>query len=156
MRFRPASHIRFTKSRRGQPVRVFAAAIVLDLFPAPIATTEVSVPACYSQLPRSALEFGVLDLPKGYVEANTYMMYQTFHHLPIAEGSISRKIGTSLIDRVDLEDLAHQKQELLQARIRFIVIHKKFLPRPTLDPAEYRASYPVFYDDSQTTVFEVY
>lgn len=130
--------------------------IFFDLFPVRLQSTEVSAPPCYAKLPKSDEEFGVLDLPSGYVEVDTYMMYQTIHRLPIVQGWVSRKIGTSLIDHLEFVDLERQKLQLSEAKVRYIVVHKRFLPRRRVDPDRYKDHYPVLYDDPQTTVFQVY
>ncbi len=92
-------------------------------------TTTVSAPACYEMMEHGGERYGVLDLPSGYAEVDRYMMYQSFHKLPIVQGWASRKIGKSLIDRLDFADLNRQREQLLEAKVKYVVIHKEFLPR---------------------------
>jgi hypothetical protein len=119
-------------------------------------TTAVSVPACYEIMERGGERYGVLDLPSGYGEVDRYMMYQSFHRLPIVQGWASRKIGKSLIDRLEFNDLDKQKQQLVESRVKYVVIHKMLLVRKSLDPSAYAKYYQRVFEDDQSIVFRVY
>jgi hypothetical protein len=119
-------------------------------------TTAVSAPVCYNVMERGGERYGILDLPSEYVGVSHYMMYQALHGLPIVQGWASRKLGNSLIDTLEFVDLTKQKQQLIDARVKYIVIHKMFLPRKGVDSQVYAQYYQRFYEDDQTIVFEVY
>jgi hypothetical protein len=116
----------------------------------------VSAPACYGIMERGGGRYGILDLPSGYAEVDRYMMYQSFHRLPIVQGWASRKIGVSLIDSLETVDLNRQKMQLVRAKVRYIVLHKQFLPRKSIDPEAYASAYRNIYEDDSSTVYEVY
>jgi hypothetical protein len=119
-------------------------------------TTAVSVPACYEIMVRGGERYGVLDLPSGYVEVDHYMMYQSFHRLPIVQGWVSRKIGMSLIDRLEFNDLDRQRQQLVESRVKYVVIHKVLLAGQSLDPFVYARYYQNVFEDGQSIVYKVY
>ena len=130
--------------------------LVVDYFSVCDQTAPVSVPKCYEVMERSGERYGVLDLPSGYGEVDRYMMYQSFHKLPIVQGWASRKLSKSLIDTLEFVDLAKQKRQLADAKVRYIVIHKMLLPRKEVDPQVYAQYYQRSYEDDQTIVFKVY
>jgi len=119
-------------------------------------TATVSAPACYGIMERGDERYGVLDLPSEYVGVSHYMMYQALHGLPIVQGWASRKLGKSLIDTLEFADLARQKRQLVDAKVKYIVIHRMFLPRKEIDPQVYAQHYQRSYEDDQTIVFKVY
>ncbi len=119
-------------------------------------TTAVSVPACYEMMERGGELYGVLDLPSGYAEVDRYMMYQSMHRLPIVQGWASRKIGKSLIDRLEFKDLNKQREQLIDAKVKYVVIHKQFLPRASVDPSIYSVQYEKIFEDDEGMVFKVY
>ena len=122
------------------------------------ASIPVYCPAAYGAVKTGEGEFGILDLPgRNYTYAARYMMYQTFHGIPIAQGYISRKVGTSLIDRLETEDLAGQKKQLAAHRIRYIVIHKYLIPLAFRGRISlYKENYGSIYEDAENVVFQVY
>ncbi len=115
------------------------------------------IPTCYSALEKTGEQYGILDLPSGYGEVNRYMFYQTYHHLPIVQGWTSRRIGRTLIDSLDLNDLGHQKAQLTSSRVKYVIIHKNLItPGRPPHPEEYQNWYRRFYEDSTTVVWQVY
>jgi hypothetical protein len=118
--------------------------------------TRVTVPPCYNALPQSGEKYGVLDLPSGYHEVEHYMMYQRSHYLPIVQGWVSRKSRPTLIDRLSMTDLALQKRQLSEGRVKYIVFHKEFLPQPIISLPPYRMEYPAVFEDSTNLVLQVY
>jgi hypothetical protein len=115
------------------------------------------IPACYAALEKTGEQYGILDLPSGYGEVNRYMFYQTYHHLPIVQGWTSRRIGRTLIDTLDLNNLEHQKAQLTSSRVKYVVIHKNLVtPGRPPHPEEYQNWYSRFYEDSTTVVWQVY
>jgi hypothetical protein len=119
-------------------------------------TSVVSVPACYEIMERGSERYGILDLPSGYGEVDRYMLYQSFHRLPIVQGWASRKIGNSLIDRLEFKDLNKQREQLIDAKVKYVVIHKEFLPRNSVDPKNYVLQYEKIFEDNEGMVFKVY
>lgn len=119
-------------------------------------TTPVDLPPCYSIMPHDGDRYGILDLPSGYVPVERYMMYQSLHGIPIVQGWISRKLDHTLIDRLELKDLNLQKSQLAQAGVKYIVLHKMYLPAPEIEPPVYERTYSKIFDDPQNTVYQVY
>ncbi len=102
-------------------------------------------------------EFGILDLPSGYAKGNCYMFYQTYHGLPIMQSSISRKLGRSLIDSLDMAELEKQRAELKAYWVKYIIIHKKLVtPNRPPNLEQYRQWYQQVYKDSSHAVWSVY
>jgi hypothetical protein len=130
--------------------------LVVDFFSICNAKTEVSLPPCYQVIMRDSERFGILDLPNEYEQVCRYMMYQTFHNIPIVEGATTRKIGKSLIDRLDFQNLASQREQLIEGRVKYIVIHKGEVSTTVFDPEPYRQAYPSTYEDAQNLVLKVY
>jgi hypothetical protein len=130
--------------------------LFLDFFATSDRTTTVSLPKCYSIMERAGERYGVLDLPSGYAEVDRYMMYQALHHLPIVQGWASRKLSETLIDSLDFVDFKRQKQQLIESKVKYIVIHKQFLPRKSVNPEDYVEHYPTVYQDERSIVFKLY
>ena len=119
-------------------------------------STEIVYPECYRQIPDTHEEFGILDLPRGYIAVNSYMFYQTGHGCPIVQGWASRKIGKTLIDRLDLVDLNVQKQQLTEAKVKYIVLHDDLQIEDSIPPGPYREVYELLYEDSNKVLLKVY
>ena len=101
--------------------------------------------------------FGILDLPGGWENNERYMMYQTFHGIPIVGGTIAYKIKDTLIDNLELKDLAAQKEQLIKNKVKYVILHKKLiLPSDSIDTAGYAAVYEPVYEDGKNTVLKVY
>ncbi|MFZ1685196.1 MAG: hypothetical protein WAU88_13860 [Candidatus Zixiibacteriota bacterium] len=148
---------RWSKYRfRAAVIGVVAIVLVADYVGIAHDVTEVTVPPCYSALPRTEEKYGILDLPSGYHEVERYMMYQRSHSLPIVQGWVSRKSRPTLIDRLSMTDLAAQKRQLSEGRVKFIVFHKEFLPHTAISLPSYRMEYPTFFEDSTNLVLQVY
>jgi hypothetical protein len=130
--------------------------LVLDYFTVCTDHTAVSLPACYGVLPRGTEQYGLLDLPLGYEPTERYMMYQSMHGLPIVEGWVSRKTNPTLLDRLDWKNLAIQKSQLVESKVRYVILHKQYLPSDSVNPASYNQTYRRIYDDSLNSVFETY
>jgi hypothetical protein len=136
--------------------------MVLDFYPAHLKTTPLSCPVGLSRLRADTDDhFGILDLPRGYIEGNFYMAAQSCHGRPIAEGNVARQLYPTLEDRLEIGDLAKQKRELRDARIKYIVIHKPKgrlfgWPGKGAGEASYEASYAPVYDGADVTILRVY
>jgi len=127
-------------------------------------TTLVRLPPAYSAIAAHEMtkDFGILDLPRGtWSRRARYMMYQTLHGFPIVQGYISRKFSPSLVDTLDYSDLSAQREELISAHVKYIVIHKRYLARDKgqwneLDPGRYALEYQTVFDDTANLVLRVY
>ncbi len=85
------------------------------------------------------------------------MMYQTYHGFPIVQGTVSRKIGKSLINYLDLEDLDKQEEQLKENMVKYIVIHRRLISRKRPVPVgKYLKKYEKIYEDEDNYVFRVY
>ena len=126
--------------------------------------TPVPFPVAYKAILKQEQkrDFGILDLPgenSGF--ASKYMMYQTLHGIPIVQGYLARKPAPSLVDSLEYDDLPVQRAQLRSARVKYIVIHKRFLEQNAgrsraVDPDSYAAEYGQFFEDSENLVLRVY
>jgi hypothetical protein len=131
--------------------------IFIDFFPSGTPQTPVSPPPCYQAIKNGKEEFGILDLPGGWENNIRYMMYQTRHGISLVQGACSRKIGTSLIDKLNWSDLARQQAQLEQEKVRYIIIHKNLPPgwRP-INFDMYYKHYPSVYEDADNVILKTY
>ena len=85
------------------------------------------------------------------------MAYQTIHGLPIVQGGVARKFGRTLVDRLSLDELEAQRQQLAESRVKYIVVHKYLVSdQDGIDMGALGRHYRAAYEDSDCTVFEVY
>lgn len=145
---------------RGLPKgRLLLAAIIVllgaDYFSVCRETTPVASPSVLSLRPDEPAPRAYMNLPNDYVPTMYYMMQQTIHGTPIVEGAATRKIGRSLIDRLDLADLDRQQLQLGSAGVTHIVIHKYLLPGTATLAVSYRAKYPTLREDDSCLVLLV-
>lgn len=132
--------------------------IFIDFYAVCRISVPVQLPSCYKVISEdSEQDFAILDLPSGYEENESYMLYQTLHQRPILQGFIARKIGHSLIDRLEVKDLEEQKKQLEKNKVKYIVIHKEFVSlKKPLDIEPYHRTYQSVYKDAGQEVFRVY
>jgi len=133
----------------------------LDFYPVDLSRTIVSPPRAYALLAADKdTDFGILDLPRGYLQGNAYMLYQTFHHRPIVSATLSRRITRTLMDNLETDDMAAQKRTLTQLKVKYIVIHHDIIaehnPGERVDVAAYARTYPAVYYDDTAVVLKVY
>ena len=139
---------------------VLVAAVFLDFFSVCRDTVQVYKPDCYNMI-RKTEEFGILDLPSHLpgdpIPVFQYMMYQTFHGIPIVQGVIARTTADTLIGRLDERDITEQKKQLEENRVKYVIIHKRFItPFNPLDIDKYKRTYDVVREDGDNIVLEVY
>jgi len=148
---------------------VITVLIVLDFFPArTLAITPVSCSPGLAVIRDDPEQgFGVLNLPGGsqglflYTEANAYMLQQACHNRPIVQGNLARNVVMTLRDRLETRDLEVQRNQLIEAEVKYIVITK---PAGDLYPwsaddapsGQYLNTYAVIYDASDIVVLRVY
>ena len=120
------------------------------------ATTEVKAPECLMEIHRNDSGSAILNLPLDYLVTCRCMMEQTLHELPIVQGAATRKIGKSLEDRLEYSDLAVQKDQLVAAGVKYIVIHNQYRPMQSLNIDAYRAGYELVSEDNDCIVLRVY
>ena len=87
------------------------------------------------------------------------MMYQAAcSNKPMANGTVSRKFGDSLIDTLDMSDLEVQKDKLKKKKIKYIVIHKELLDRmkKPIPLGEYKEHYKLLNEKDGTAILQVY
>jgi hypothetical protein len=153
----------FLRSRRWVACLI-ALGIIADFWSPCRETTPVRLPPAYAAIlgREPAPDFGLLDLPGGSsVFCARYMMYQTMHGIPIVQGYLPRKPTPSLIDSLVYDDLPLQREQLHQARVKYVVIHKHLLTqkegvRSGVDPDRYAREYGTFYEDGENLVLRVY
>ena len=142
--------------------------LFLDYFSVCRSVTPVQLPQCYGVIQKGREEFGILDMPGYYCANERYMMYQTLHGIPIVQGNVSRRANKSLIDVLELNDLAAQKQQLIENKVKYIVVHKDLFMHSNastqtqhaqwLEAVKYRTRqfYLLVYEDERNIVFKVY
>ncbi len=130
--------------------------LAFDYFATSTEVTPVRLPACYEILPQTEERYGILDLPSGYQPVERYMMYQSLHGIPIVQGWVSHRLNRSLLDRLELSDLDHQKAQLTEARVKYVILHKEYLPSAGIEPARYRIAYEEIFEDNENVVYKVY
>jgi len=136
----------------------------MDSFTLCKSTTAVYLPPCYKAIERKNGDFGILDLPVepdpyafSYDRDKRYMMYQTIHGIPIAGGYASRRLGKSLLDELEMENISEQKAQLSARGIKYIVVHKNLIyNEKDIDFSRYGEFYQLIYDDKDNSVFQVY
>jgi hypothetical protein len=101
-----------------------AVLILLDFTPANLAATPVRCPPALDVIADDPDGFGVLDLPRGYIEGNAAMTLSACHGHAIVVGETSRKLGVTLADRLVTDDLAVQQRQLAAAHVKYIVLHR--------------------------------
>ena len=153
------------------------ALVIADHIPArAFAMTPVSCPAELEAI-RNDPEtgFGVLDLPPhGYAERNFYMLQQACHGRPIVLGNTSRRVADTLGDRLDTWNIETQRDQLVAARIKYIVLRPQVagaVTSTTWQPevplrftwrredaptSRYAEVYTVVHDGPDLAVFRVY
>lgn len=145
-------------------VSALAILIVLDFFPGRTlqSTPLVCSPGLAVIKEDPERDFGVLDMPSGYYAGNLYMFQQTCHGRPIVEGNTSRKLTTSLGDRLEMNDLQVQRRQLTDAKVKYIIVNRRPMGIPVeWEPADgvqerLLSFYAVKYDSADMAVLRVY
>lgn len=136
--------------------------VVLDFYPAKLDSTPVGCPKALAVLASdSERGFGVLDLPIGYVEENSYLFLQTCHGRPQMGGATTREMGKTLVNRLPYADLGATKIQLRQAHVKYLIIHWPqnglYAWNPWLPPvAQFLRAYQTAYSGPDMTVLRVY
>ncbi|VVB54752.1 Uncharacterised protein [uncultured archaeon] len=169
--------------KRPQLTCLIVVLLLIELFPAPTATTDASIPAYYAELAKDP-EGAILEIPLSpihLVKNKTifqnayakYPYYQTLHHHPIVGGYISREPQEAIIYLEKTEPYKYltdpesaptsysiSPSTLWRDKIKYVIIHKDMinnsdLPGQTLLPGFFR-DYPAVYEDEETAVYRVY
>ena len=135
--------------------------VFLDFYPVRLVRTVLGCPSAYTLLARDKdTQFGILDLPRGYLQGNMYMMFQAFHQRPIVVASLSRNITKTLSDTLVTDDMEAQKRQLTEKKVKYIFIHQGWFSRAlTTDRVNidaYGMTYPAVYFDDECVVLRVY
>ena len=101
-----------------------ATVILLDFTPTNLVATPMRCSPALGVIADDPDSFGVLDLPRGYVANNIAMAMSACHGHPIVFGETSRKLGVTLADRLETNDLALQQRQLATARVKYIVLRR--------------------------------
>lgn len=129
--------------------------LLLDYYSFNQAAASPETPVCYEVIKKESPKAAVLDLPSGYANVARYMMYQTSHRLPLVQGYVSRKVDSTLIDCLEMTNLATQKAQLIENGVGYIVIHKVSLTPDSVDAEAYRQVYKTIYEDGGNLVLRV-
>jgi hypothetical protein len=156
------------KGRQVLVVGAVLALVVLDFLPWRRLPTTPYVCSSGLAVIRDDREqgFGVLDLPSGkpadYRASNFYMFQATCHGRPIAQGNTSRNMVVSLRDRLETVDFEAQRQQLMAAKIKYIVLnHAPMGIARAWDPKDgdetgYSRTYATVYSGRDLTILRVY
>lgn len=136
----------------------FIILLFFDYYSTCSAMTRVGLPRCYNAIKTEERVFGILDLPGRYAVKQRYMMYQTYHGFPIVQGAVSKKIGRSLVNRLESEDLLKQKKQLIADKVKYIIIHKNSWWHSRIEEIvkRYTRCYKQIYEDKENALFQVY
>jgi len=137
------------------------ALLVIDNYSVRLDSTPVSPPAWVSAVEPAGEQFGLLNLPLDaadrFFHKKVYMLEQTFHGIPIVQGILARKLNDSLQDRLEGQGIERLSEELIQHRVKYIVMHKNFLPDDgSVDVNEYARTFQLTFEDSETVVLRVF
>jgi hypothetical protein len=140
---------------------VVSALVFLDFYPVRLSRTLLKSPAAYAVLARDPdTQFGILDLPRGYLQGSLYMMFQTFHERPIVVATLSRRLARTLSDTLETRDMQAQKRQLTESKVKYIFIHQGWIattePMEEVDITAYGTTYPAVYFDDSCVVLRVY
>ena len=115
--------------------------VVVDFWPAHIPTSDATCPADFAIMHDDPEKnFGVLTVPLNYVAADWAMFSQTCHGRPIVQFNLSRVLRPSLVTHLELQDMARQRQQLLQARVKYIVVIPQQRGTIMHDPVDTRSA----------------
>jgi hypothetical protein len=149
-------YLLYQRRREGSArwVVVLAIAILfIDFYSFSSEVTTVALPPAYQAIERQG-SGAILDLPEAVL--NFPMLYQTIHGLPVVGGVPARKLEKSLVDRLELDDLDIQRQQLVKYHVKYIVIHKEYLNwKPPLDTLAYDNEYSRLFSDNTEVVYDV-
>jgi hypothetical protein len=107
----------------GRALAAIASALLLLDYYTPVSnSTRVALPASYAAIAADEDHFAILELPLGWRANNRYMMYQTFHGVPIVGGQLPRKTGTSSVDALRDQAFRVQKDALIAKGVKYIVV----------------------------------
>jgi hypothetical protein len=122
--FAMATILQDRRAASGICAAVLAVLIVADFYPAKLEMTPVDCPRGLSVLSSDPERgFGVLNLPIGYVEENTYMLQQTCHGRPMVGGVTTREMSVTLANRLFGMSAAALRDALREARVKYIILH---------------------------------
>ena len=148
------------KVRWRYAVAPLLALVMLDYYPSEIRQKPIALPEAYDIVREDTGEdFGVLDIPPSMIQGSRHMMYQTFHGKKIVNGYVSRKSGKSLVDHLKWTSLEKQSQQLLENRVKYIVIDKSkrmLMLKYKIDMNLYRSQYPLIHEDKDFAVFKLF
>ncbi len=149
--------------RRGLVVVLLSALLLFEFLAWPFPSTRAYVPPFYTQLAHETGDFAIVEAPLDRQSDKFYMYWQTIHEKPMVNGHVSRPpasafdfiegnmITRAFAQRVELlgrAGLGAALNELANANVRYILIHKRLLP-PDLaaDWIAALAMHPVYEDD---------
>lgn len=130
--------------------------LFMDYYSAKVDKTEVALPPCYKLIGKDTDSFAILDLPLAYDPSCYYMMHQALSDIPTVNGSITRQVGQSLLNHLEMNDLSMQKEQLLKNKVKYIVIYKQLPFSEDLNIDHYRDAYESIYEDDANLVLSVW
>jgi len=142
---------------------LFIVLILFEFLACPFPTTPAYVPPFYLQLAQEPDDFAIVAAPQDRQTDKFYMYWQTVHEQPLVNGHVSRPpasafdfiqgntITRAFARREPLrgrDQLGAELASLAETGVRYVVIHKQFLP-PELaaDWIAALATRPVYEDD---------
>jgi hypothetical protein len=143
---------------------LIAALLALDFYPAHAAQL-VNVqcqPGLEIMRDDPDKDFGILEMPRGnYVDSNYFMMQQMCHMHPIVQGNPAYAIKSTLRDYLITNNLAEQKKQLTDAKVKYVVLYKQFGPYFQWNnvsgvKADYLSTYQKVYESDRLIILRVY
>jgi len=169
--------ISLREKTRGAWQPVVLAALVVTLIVSEYIVTyrtfPLETPAWYSELASQPGEFGLVNIPMnpGQRYYKSYMYFQFVHNKPIVQGHISRVppeatefISSSLLLRKvrfekmqvlagEIVNVSEQLRQLAEANIRYLILHKQFLPDDELHAWQSWLGHEPYHEDSELAVY---
>ncbi len=144
--------------------------ILAEYRPSPYGLESTHIPQWYEQLAEEPDDFAIFGLPPSPRLADKYFMhYQILHQKPMVEGHISRPTNSTFgfMDQSDylwhlrvhrtmkseLVDVSHQLQLLVDANVRYLILHKNLLTSEQLDQFVDWLTYDPIHEDEELIVY---
>lgn len=160
-------------SARAWLVIGLASLVLFEYLPWPLPTTPVTIPAFYEQLRQETDFFALADIPLHQLELRRLsMFYQTIHQKPIVEGGIVKRIPPAAYSFIDGHpilsafadggeagpgnDVSNHLTPLSDARVRYLVLHRRFMTAQQVQNWQRYLPYAPFYQDEQIIVYRTH
>ncbi len=142
-----------------------SALILFEYLSVPISTLSVQISPFVEGMGADSGDYAVIDLPLGRKFGRYYMFQQTFHGKRLVEGVVSRTpteaytfirgdaLWAELLENDDIDvtlrDVSRHLAYLSENNVRYVIVHRDFLPKEQLARwRDYFTIAPLYEDDS--------